>query len=358
MDNGGQTLTDTWPWPSNPSFVLTEPTGNLEVTVNNIPAGGSQIPGNYGTVELYNNEGIVASASTSNNVALFNVIPVGSDYYYKVFHDPTYSSQPTIFGSEYWGIKNNIIINQGETTPSSFDRDMPYGLWDAGYEVKVYKAGVDVTGQTVPVGSELTITCYATNPSSSSQNVQINMVLDDDGNEPYVINSVSESQSISVDDITQFSFPFTLSVPDELYFCFATLTNVESIYIPTDTWPWSDNPIVTIIENPTGNLEVTVNNISVGGNQIPGNYGTVELHNNEGLVASASTINNIAFFDAIPAGSDYYIKVYHDPTYSSSPTIFGSEYWGMKDEISIADGQTTYETFDRSMPYGLWGENF
>ncbi len=57
----------------------------------------------------------------------------------------------------------------------------------------------------------------------------------------------------------------------------------------------------------------------------------------------------MATFTNLPSGSGHYYTVEYMPT--DSTALFGTLYWGSKNGIRIASGQTTHETFVRNAPY-------
>jgi hypothetical protein len=57
----------------------------------------------------------------------------------------------------------------------------------------------------------------------------------------------------------------------------------------------------------------------------------------------------VATFENIPVGSSYYYDVFFIP--ADPEKIFGTELWGRALQVSVSDGQITYSTFNRNMPY-------
>ncbi|MFP4288424.1 MAG: PKD domain-containing protein, partial [Bacteroidales bacterium] len=334
-------------------ITVSQPTGNLSVTVNNIPGGDNSLPGNNGVIKLWNSSGdLVATTNTNNNIASFNNIPTGSGYFYRVFHN----TSATMFGEEFWGDDGGVSITEGNTTIRTFERNRPHAIWDVN-ESNVHtqlinlETGEFVTWGEVPLGTPLQIKLTAKNPNNSTQSVKKRLVLKRDGS--VVKDETSGSVSISSNGTHQFTFNYTPTQLGAYHIASAVLVDLLGNYVPSDGSLDSDVPFFSVYE-PTGNLSITVNNIPGGDNSLPGNNGTVKLWNSSGdLVATTSTNNNIASFNNIPTGSGYFYRVFHN----TSATMFGEEFWGDDGGVSITEGNTTIRTFERNRPHAIWDVN-
>jgi spore germination protein YaaH len=332
-------------------ITVNQPTGNLSVTVYNIPGGASSLPGNSGIVKLWSNSGsLVATVNTISNVALFNNIPTGSGYFYRVFHN----TSATMFGEEFWGDDGGVTITAGNTTNRTFVRNMPHSLSDSPGNPNVYtqlinlNTGAFVTWGEVSPGTPLQIKLTAKNPNSNEQSVKTRMVLKRNGS--IVNDQTSIAVSVASNGTHQFSFNYTPTQLGGYHIASAVLVDLLGTYVPSDGSLDSDIPFFTV-EQLTGSLSVTVNNTPGGAGSLPGNNGIVKLWNNSGsLVATANTINNVALFNNISTGSGYFYRVFHD----TPATMFGEEFWGDDGDVPITAGETTYRTFERNMPHSLW----
>ncbi|APF20287.1 Sulphatase-modifying factor protein [Caldithrix abyssi DSM 13497] len=320
--------------------------GDLTVEVKNIDGTSTPYPGDNGRVQLYNSETLVASDNTdANGNAYFSNIEEGSGYYYKVYHTP--DDPNNIFGEEYWGKEENVTIYGNTTNYSEFTRNMPYGQ-----DIKVYKNGEDVTGQSVTAGTELEFRITVTNPNVNNYYARTRLVLDRNKSESYDYDNTSSGQIVYGNNGEKtFIFYVTLNDEGDYYRALSTQTDVDGGYRNTDGWGWIEQPIITI-ENQYGDLTVEVKNIDGTSTPYPADNGRVQLYNSEGvLIATDNTdANGNAYFSNLDAGSGYYYKVYHTP--DDPNNIFGEEYWGKKENVTIYGNTTNYSEFTRNMPYG------
>jgi len=102
----------------------------------------------------------------------------------------------------------------------------------------------------------------------------------------------------------------------------------------------------------TGDLNVKVKNIDGTSTPYPADNGRVQLYDNTSswVATDYTDSEGNAFFSQIEEGSGYYYKVYHNP--DDPENIFGEEYWGKKENITIYGNTTNYSEFTRNMPYG------
>jgi hypothetical protein len=208
--------------------------GDLLVTVKNI--NGGSLPSGTLTVDLYNssNTPVDSKTSTSGGVTFSNV-PSGSNYSYKVY----FASNPsTTYGQEYWGTKTGVTVNANMSTPSSFNRNMPYSD-----PVKVYNGSTEVTGQTVAAGTTLTVKQVIQNPSGSSQSVQGDVNIDISKSTPYDLPlSWTSSSSVSSEGKTN---TWTIKVPSTTG-SYYYITGVKTSGEITDGWRWQSEPLFKV----------------------------------------------------------------------------------------------------------------
>ncbi len=156
----------------------TEPalTGNLALTILNVPGGSTLLPNSEGRVRLFNSSGTQVGAelnTDANGKVTFSNVPVGTGYYYEVYHDPI--EPPTPFNREYWGKRTELEIKAGGVT-ESFTRDQPYGG-----EIHIFNGATEITaGQTVQAGTPLTIKRTIHNPSNTQQSARGVVLFDRD----------------------------------------------------------------------------------------------------------------------------------------------------------------------------------
>jgi len=241
------------------NFKITK--GNLSINVYNVPGASTALPGNNGTVELYNSSGnLVDTKPTVNGVASFSNITPGSGYYLKAYHNGG-----TIFGKEYWGQSSSFTVKLGSNS-QTFTRNMPYSL-----KIHVYNktTGAEVTGGTVLFGTQLEFKTEVMNTNPNTQTVRGIVALDrnksgDDGYDYYQYsNSKSAAGNNKNTTVDGYSLVSSLSA-GTYYTAYATQTNVSSSYLCTDGTAWFTNPVVIIKNKPvasfynTGNIPSTI----------------------------------------------------------------------------------------------------
>ena len=114
---------------------------------------------------------------------------------------------------------------------------------------------------------------------------------------------------------------------------------------------WNSPMTLTITQAgaTSGTLAVTVRDAEDWG--LAGANASVRLYGSSGQLVGTQRTNasSVATFTNVPSGSGYYYTVEYLP---SDPTAqFGTLYWGKKTGITVAGGQTRYDTFTRNMPY-------
>lgn len=224
--------------------------GDLVVQVQNVDNTSLPIPGLNGIVKLYNDKKELISTQTTNQngAVTFPGIPVGSGYYYQVFH--LTANPAAIYGQEYWGTMTDIKITDDQTTTSSFKRNQPYiGI------VKVYNGTTNVTGQLIEPGTPLRIEQQIINPSSQTQNARGRVILDIDKNELFDYYLAGNSlTSIPANSFVTQSWSVTPTINGQYYSAggVQTLFNNDTIISAGDAW--SVLPVFTV--SPSFNLNL------------------------------------------------------------------------------------------------------
>ncbi|MBW6535700.1 MAG: hypothetical protein K0B11_11870 [Mariniphaga sp.] len=246
--------TDGTKWDKFISVTAAAPTGNLTVSVKNVPEGKSSLPGSNGIVELFNskNEQIETKPTDTNGVVTFSNIASGEGYYFKV-----YNKIPSNLQEEYWGTQWDIVIKANSTAGNTFTRNQPYGG-----DIRVFNGTTDVTGQTIEPGTNLKIKYTITNPSSSSIKARGTIYLDESKSAPWENPSISGAlQTIQPKGKITQEFTYTAQ-KGGTYYAYG-LVNIEedgsTLY--TDNTVWGDNPIIriTIPKNSVNLLDAFVN---------------------------------------------------------------------------------------------------
>ena len=218
-------------------------TGDVAVTVKNYDGTSNPLPGSNGNVKLYdNNWNYIAQATTnSNGVASFSNRPYGI-YYIEAYHNP---NPATIFGTEFWGSKS--VSHNSASTSTILQRYLPYC-----YDVKVFNnaTNVEVTDQSVPLGTTLKFKVYIKNPNTVSNNVKARIVVDRSQSASYDYDTISSASLISGNNGTYiYEFTYTPTIIGTFYRSIAALTDVNNgNYVYTDGWFWSGNPIITVMQ--------------------------------------------------------------------------------------------------------------
>ncbi|MCF6268172.1 MAG: DNRLRE domain-containing protein [Melioribacteraceae bacterium] len=217
--------------------------GDLQTTIFNVNNSTSPIPGANAIAMLYNsNDEMIDAVGTNNDgVAYWEDVEEGSNYYYKVFHEPQNPS--TLFGLEYWGKRENITIVAGELMYDSLKRNMPYIN-----EIKIYNNSTNQVisnGESIVAGTELRITSSIINPNfngSENQTVKSRVVIDRDTSESYDydFDETSRGKSILKNNSANFSLYYTPTEEGTYYYVGGTSSNISGIYKNTDGWAWDD----------------------------------------------------------------------------------------------------------------------
>ena len=216
--------------------------GDLIVQVQNIDNTSVPAPGSNGIVKLYDSANLLISTQQTdqNGSVTFVGIPVGSGYYYQVFHQP--NNPATIYGQEYWGSKTDIQIVEAQTTTTIFKRNQPYNG-----TVKVYDGSTDVTGQEVELGTTLRIEQQNINPVSIVQNAKGSILLDFDKIEPYNYQ-LTETDFSPIPASTAVTHSWIIT-PTEIglyYLSESVTTLLNNNPLICDSSPWSLVPLFKV----------------------------------------------------------------------------------------------------------------
>ena len=249
--------TDGTKWSKFITVTPSAPTGNLTITVKNVPEGKTSLPGSNGEVELFNskNERVEIKPTDANGVVTFSNITTGEGYYFKVFNKIQKNLQ-----EEYWGTQRDIVIKANTTENKTFTRNQPYGG-----DIRVFNGATDVTGQTVEPGTNLKIKYTITNPSSSSIRAKGTIYLDESKFAPWEISPISlELQTIPAKGKITLETNYTTQRGGTFYAY--GLVNIESISengstVYTDNTVWGDEFLfkVTISRNSQNLIDALVN---------------------------------------------------------------------------------------------------
>ncbi|MCE5347357.1 MAG: choice-of-anchor D domain-containing protein [Bacteroidales bacterium] len=233
-------ITDGSAWGSDPLFSVSGP-GSLVVNVKNINGTGNPLPGSNANVKLYNVSNVQVGTDQQTNlegVATFSDVPVGINYYFKVFHTP--SNPATIFNTEYWGKKTGITITGGTATNIDFTRNQPYcaGL-------KVLDGTTDVTGKTVLYGTTLKLQLTIINPDVTQNSIQGRIAVDLSKAPPYDLDWTETSfRTISANNSTIIAETTFTPVGSGDYFAVnSVIANIDGAPLTTDGSAWSTTPI-------------------------------------------------------------------------------------------------------------------
>lgn len=332
-------VTDGADWNSNKFFNVVPDEGTLIATIKNVSNGASSLPGANGVGVLYDDQwNLLGSKATSTSgVATFTGIKTGTNYYLESYH-----KGGTFFGDEYWGTQSKLDVLLGQTTSTTFTRDMPYST-----DVTIEVDGKTVAlGSRVELGKTVRVKVKIVNPNSRTQTAYPIVVLDRDKTGSFDhIDSASE-RSFNSDN--EFTIDFTPSATGSFYHIVGTKVKVNSKFLVSDGTSWNSNKLFEIIPA-EGSLKLWVHNIDPR-SPFPGNDAQVILYNKSYQeIASTKTQDGIATFSNIPKGTDYICEAYHNSI--SNSTIFGPEYWGSETQIGIETDKTTLDTLHRNMPY-------
>ena len=350
-------ITDGSAWSTTKWLTVTaaSTTGTMNITVNNLNGTSSPLPGANGKVLLYdaNYNYLNKQANTnSSGVASFSSLAYGT-YFFEAYHSPT--NPATIFGDEFWGAGS--LSHKSANSQGTVTRDMPYSDY---FRIVNVSTGQDVTGGSVPTGTQLRIEVKVKNPGTASKTVKARFVFDRNKDTSYDLDQTSSTGTVSAKsgstpgEVT-FSFNYTPILAGDYYGITGTMANTNGTSYPyTDGAAWGTIKALTVTATlPTGGLTVTVKNVPVGNASLPGTNGFVELYKNGEIKPfdwKQTNVNGIATFSGIPIGDAYFYKVYHSSENAMTP--FEKEYWGINTGFKINANQVTSSTFTRNQPYG------
>jgi hypothetical protein len=223
--------------------------GDFEVTVHNVSGWGSI--GTNGLVKLYDSADVlVTSQSTDGNgVVMFSGVTAGSGYYYTVHCVPTDPGK--IFGQEYWGRSVDVSIGSGDTTYSTFNRNMPY---TSNILVQIKSTGEHVRGDSVTPGTPLQISLGVTNPNfpgGGTQNVKGRLVIDRNQAAPYEFDMTSGSQSLAPATDYYYEYDYTPTGTGDYYHVAGAICDVGGSDLYTEGGRWDVDPLFFVRTVPT-----------------------------------------------------------------------------------------------------------
>ena len=334
--------------------------GDLQLQVENIDKGSDEVPRGNGEVQLFDETGeeIGEPESTDpvgdgDGEVIFTDLNPSIHYRAEVYHDP----DDTPFGSrEYWGEARNLAVSPGETEEYSFERRMPYRKG----EFHLAQGGEEVTGGSVVVGEEVTVTVELKTRSNGKESVDARprIAFDQDRDRPYDFEETGSYKDVEEGYTKLYQFTWTPEEPGDYYRAYEVQVDENGDQV-TDSAPFDDYQILTVERPPKASLKLRVENIAAewASNAVPRDNGEVKLFDESGnqigdtkstdLVDEETGAGEVTFTDLDPT-EDYRAEVYHDP----DDTPFGSrEYWASVSGIDVQPGETRDLTIVRSKPF-------
>lgn len=221
--------------------------GTLAVTVNNINGTSTPLPAANGTVVLFDSgyQPLNKQANTnSSGIASFSNLAYGN-YIFEGYHTP--SSPATIFGSEFWGSGN--LAHNSANSQGTITRNMPYSDYTRIVNVAT---GLDVTGGSVPAGTQLRIDVKVKNPGTASKNVKARFVLGRNKDTSYDLDQTSAASTVnarsgSANGEVTFSYSYTPTLAGDYFGVTGTMTNTTGTnFYYTDGAAWGTSKLVTV----------------------------------------------------------------------------------------------------------------
>jgi hypothetical protein len=326
------------------SYAASPPPGNLVVTVKN--KGGSTFSG--AIVKRYNPSGenyIDQKFTDLNGNATWSSITEGV-YYLKACY------QGMFFGEEFWA-SDTTSVGMNITTNKVLQRNYPY-MESISWYLEIIIDRNDSNGELLKPGiagndfnqiqpgttvlAEITVR----NCLSTSQNVQVRVILDRDQSGPYDLDQTSSEQTILYGGTQTFVLAFTPTELGQWYRAFQVITKLgNGTKVTSDAGDWE---LGWIVEQPTGNLVVNVKNIS--GNAPPNTI--VKRYNESGSYIDQKVADGSGkvTWNSLPHGI-------YNLSASYSGTFFGEEFWA-NDSTFVSEGITTNKILQRNYPFILY----
>jgi ABC-type molybdate transport system substrate-binding protein len=212
--NSSWVKTDTYDW----GVPLTVTAGALNVTVKDV--NGNVFTG-AAAVSRYDSSFVfLDSKNTSSGVANWPNVPTGT------YNLEAYSN------GEFWGAVQ-ATVTQGNTANVTIQRTEPYAT---SFATKLDTT--DVTGGTVPSGSNLRHEVTVMNSTAASQSVRVLLRVDQSQSSPFDFEQTSAAQTISSGGTQTFSFDQTPNVPGTYYRYLEVQTLINGSWVKTDTYDW------------------------------------------------------------------------------------------------------------------------
>lgn len=285
--------------------------GSLVITLNDAETWGPTGPN--GRVELFNSSGsrIAQGRATASSVVTFSGIPVGSEYYYRV-----YVNRVSPWGEQFWGEKTGIAITENQTTYDTHTHNTPYMPNFKVYVDNTNELLPDGTRRVVMPGTRLRIELQIKNPNyAGAQSVSAygGLYLDRDKSAPYDMNRFSSSGSyatgITKTEVFYCNAPVT---PGDYYLSVAAFASSDRYTTRlTDASNWHD-PAFSVGTGILAYYPFNGNAADVSGNQHHGVvYGATPTNDRFGIPNSAYSFN----------GVDNYIEVTHDAILNPTSAI-------------------------------------
>ncbi len=209
-------------------------TGNLTVTVSNVTGGSPDVPGDTGSVELFQSSGTpVATSSTTRKgpgqgQASFSALTPGQ-YVFNV-----YQNGPQ--GREDWGVSHHFAIVAGSNS-QSFTRHNPYVT-----DVRLKR---DATGTPIASGDRLDPGTWVRaelsikNPATYTiSNVSGQFRLDRTGDGTTDQSATTESRSLAAGD--EQTFTARIKVDDLGDYRRAVTARYSNLTVLSDGWAWAN----------------------------------------------------------------------------------------------------------------------
>jgi pimeloyl-ACP methyl ester carboxylesterase len=262
-----------------------------------------------------------------SNPATFNNVPSGT-YLLEGYHEETF------WGEELWASKN-VTVTAGQATNATLSRNFPY----ASIVIRNDTTGALIAaGQIVPLGTTLRAEVTVHNDViGTTQSSKVQFRFDRNHSSSYDFEDTSITKSISGGGTQTYTFthmPATAGIYD---YALAVYTTVGGHSVLTDSWGWTDGPLVTAAAA-TGTVTSTLKTLG-GSNSSPSLTRQV-LYTSPVLEVNGS---NPATFNNVPAGT-YLLEGYHEETF------WGEELWASKN-VTVTAGQTTNATLSQNFPY-------
>ena len=245
-------------------ITLTNPYGNLNVSVSNWPGG-------TGRVVLYRDGNSWQSNIGSDGVAHFTEQTAATNYYYEVYYNGPR-------GEEYWGDKSNITIpSGGATVNNSFTRFYPYAT---SIVLKNNNTNETIDPQdSIELGTTVRaeVTIY-NGLAGQSLNCYVQTIYDINQESPYDGQSTSQTLSVAASSNQTFTTTFTPNSDGNYYKALKIFSWVASTFTLTDGWAFDQ--------------AFTVNPFPENGEIIDVEFDKTSVTKDSGTITASITVQN------------------------------------------------------------------